>query len=291
MAIRSRNFSDVCHMGVTSSDRGPSSNIWSNCPWFELQNNPFKGFHVCEDFTGSAFTQAANIAAGAAGGIKTGPWVAFTGATAGSLISQEVDEPYGVLQLQTTTNDETVCLSAFGGVPTSTYTYNGGQFVFESGKRIWMESRIKLPAITDDLEGVFVGFGQEGLAATVAIIGADDALADVDLVGFHKHADDSHTAAASLDIKYKTNGDSQTGGTKALATAHTFVADTYVKIGLYCDGVNVFFYVNNVLKKTLPISTTYFPDGEEMAFYAALTNKGGGDAMLNIDWVRLACEF
>jgi len=257
----------------SSTVRNISPAIWQTCPWEEIKANPGLGVTFESDFLD--FTQAANIAAVAS--IQQNGVVAFTGATAGSTVTQETDEPYGVACLSCTTDNETVCLTGPG-------KNVAGHFVFETGKKLWMEARVKLPVLTDDLQGVFVGLGEEGLCVTVGVIGADDAMTDKDYVGFHHLAADGDT----FDTVFNTSG----GGTSPVtikADAVTIVADTYVNLGIYCDGTTVYFYKDGVvLADSVALTATDFPDGEEMAWYMALTNKGGGDAVANIDWVRIA---
>jgi hypothetical protein len=258
---------------LAAGTRQPSNAIWQTCPWDLIQAGAVDGITYWNDFYNAV--QAANVAA-AATTMDNGV-VAFTGATAGSTVSSNADEPYGVAALNCTTDDETVCIAALSGRNTA------GQIVFESGKQVWMEARVKIASIADDLIGMFCGFGEEGLCVTVGVIGANDALTDKDLIGFHKDA----AAEAVLAVKHNTAGGG--GITSLIATAAAMVADTYMKLGIYCDGTTVYFYVNGVVNATsVLLSAINFPDGEEMAFYYALTNKGGGDCVAEIDWVKIA---
>ena len=248
--------------------------IWDSCPIDAIRNGTVDGVFFETDFVDTG-AQANNVAAAAStlgGGVE-----AFTGATAGSTITKETDEPYGVLSLNCTTDNETVCLAGPG-------SNTAGQIVIAANKRTWIEARIKRTLLTNDLEGLFLGFGEEGLCVTVGVIGADDDMTDKDYVGFHALAADGDT----FDTVYNT----ASGGTSPVtlkADAVTVVADTYVKLGIYSDGTTVTFYKDGTaLADTVLVAATDFPNGEEMCFYYALTNKGGEDAAAQIDWIKVA---
>jgi hypothetical protein len=263
----------------TASSRMPSAGIWRNCPYFELQNGLKDGHAVFNDFTTGHYTQAANVAASATT-IRDGGMAAFTGATAGGTVGPSLAAPYGVVELKNTTDGEATVLQLAG---------NGniaGQFVFEAGKKTWMEARIKVANITTNEHGVALVFGEEGLTTATGVITAADALADKDLVGFH------YTAAATTAIGTYHNTAGGGGISTIDATAGVLAADTFTKLGLYSDGTTVKFFQDGVLlDTTVLVAATNFPDGEEMALYFALvTGSGGGDCTASIDWFRAAQE-
>lgn len=256
-----------------NASRMPSAAIWGNCPWSAIASGELDGHAVFEDFLGN-FVQANNVAAAAS--TLPSPFAAFTGATAGGTISQPADAPIGVAALNNTTNDETTCL-VLGGKGLA------GQWVFEAGKSLWFEARIKINTIADTKMGLFCGFGEEGLCVTVGICAADDTLTDKDLIGFFHVAGDGDM----LDTVYKTAGGA--GTQTHTADAVTLVADTYVKVGITCDGTSIRFYKDGVqIGAALALSAAEVPDGEEMCFYLAMTSSGGDDIVSSIDWVKIA---
>lgn len=257
-----------------NADRMPTAALWANCPWAEILEGRVDGHVLFEDFLGN-FVQAANVAASAT--TLPSPFAAFTGATAGGTVAQPTDEPYGVLQLNNTTDNETTCV-AVGGKQLA------GQWILQAGKRLWAETRVKLNTVSDTKLGAFIGFGEEGLCVTVGICAADDTLTDKDLVGFFHNAADGD----QLDLVHNTasGGGVTTLEGDALATA--LAADTYTKLGIYCDGTTIFFYQDGTLLNSVALSATNVPDGEELCFYFAMTSSGGDDIVMEVDWLKLA---
>lgn len=262
---------------MANAARMPSASIWKNCPWDELNAGQLDGFTYWNDFVQGHYSQAANVAASATT-IRDGGMCAFTGATAGGTVAPALDSPYGVVKLANTTDGETTILQALG---------NGniaGQVVFEAGRRVWFEARVKVLNTTTNEHDIFVGFGEEGLAVNAGVITAADALTDKDLIGFNKLG----AATTALTITHNTAGG---GGVTNLATATTIAADTWANYGIVCDGTTVFFYKDGVQITSVLLSATNFPDGEEMAFYYALVaGSGGGDEVASIDWLKVAMQ-
>lgn len=255
------------------SSRMPTSSLWATCPFADLQAGTRDGWTYWNDFVDDGYALANNQTV-----TRVGRGVyAATAATAGTTLTQLATAPYGVLSLNATTDNEDVVLMALGGANTA------GQVVFTSGKKFWFEARIKAVNITDSKFGIFCGLAEEGLCATTAVIGADGALTDKDYVGFHRLEADGD----KLDIVYNTAaaGDSPVS---VLADAVTLVADTYVKVGIYCDGATVYFYADGSLLGSVALSAAGFPDGEEMAFYFVLMAAHADDASAQIDWIRAA---
>lgn len=265
----------VTYAGGLSADTGrmPSGAVWAQCPWDLLKNGAMDGHVYWNDFTGN-YALAYNNTATNLGSDVMG----CTDGTAGSTLTMETDEPYGVISLNCTTDNEDVGISVLGGSNTA------GQIVFSSGKQTWFEARIKRTLITDSKSTIFCGFAEEALLVNGSLVTTSDALADKDYVGFTALFADGD----ALDIVYNT----ASGGTSPvthLADAATLAADTYVKVGAWCDGEHVRFYVNGVKVGTdLALTATDFPDGEEMAFYYVMGLGHGDDAACQIDWVRIA---
>jgi hypothetical protein len=203
----------------------------------------------------------------------------FTGATEGSTISQLATDPNGAVVLATTTDNESVGISCLGG------NNAAAQFVLTSGKKAWFEARIKTVNITDAKYGLFCGFAEEGLLAEGGLLDDADALADKDYIGFVRIAADGD----KLDTVHRK----ATGAAVVVkADAVTVAANTYIKVGFYCDGTTVTFYADGVaLADTCALATATVPTAEEMAFYFILNAAHGDDCSATIDWVRIAREF
>jgi hypothetical protein len=267
-------FDTAFPVSGSAAGRGPSPLIWDTCPVLDYQLDPTKGMAYFNDLHFSHALAANQTKTYLAGGIS-----GFTGATAGSTISSLISDPNGVLVLATTTDNESVGIQALGALDTA------GQFVLTSGKKSWFEARIKVVNITDAKFGLFCGFAEEGLLAENGMIGDDDALPDKDYIGFFRVAADGD----KLDtVHRKAAGAAVT----VQADAVTMAADTWKKVGFYCDGTTVTFYADGVaLATTCALATATVPTAEEMAFNFVLNAAHADDCSIQIDWVRVAREF
>ncbi|HQE30331.1 MAG TPA: hypothetical protein PL151_21480, partial [Phycisphaerae bacterium] len=248
------------------------SPFWESCPLDLIRKGVVNGFEYFNDFLGN-YVLANNktvqhLDSGIAG---------YTAATLGTALTMPADEPTGVCILNSTTTQEDAGISALGGLNTA------GQ-VLLTGRRTWIEGRVKLgpDAAGKHDAAAFFGLAEEGLAAKGGVLGFAGAMNDKDYLGFY-HVQGEE----KWDAVYNT------AGLGVLAThvadAHVSVADTYVKLGIYCDGTSVYFYVNGVqVGDALALTTAGVPDDQAMAFYFVLMNVGGETAEAAIDWVHIA---
>jgi len=266
----------------TATGRGLSPGLWGSCPVQELKNNPQSGHFFFDDFI-DGITIAANTNTAAASALgTTGSWTGCTAATAGSTVSTLATNYQGAVVLSSTTDNEDaiICYPKGGHV--------AGMYKFSSDTRLWMEARIQVNSIADTIAQLFVGFAEEGLVATTTLLAINEAgIADKDYVAFYR----AYADGDKLDAVWNTASGGSSPVT-AQADAATLVATTWTKVGMYCDGTTVWFYQNGtVIGKDL-IADTDFPDGEEMAFYAALMcGAAGSDATMTLDWVALAQAY
>lgn len=260
----------------TASNRGPSPLIWDDCNVLDFMINPTNGFVYFNDFVEGGYTLATGQSVTHLNRGVTG----YTDTTANTIATAS-DEPTGVLQMLTSTDNEGATISVLGGVN------DGGQIVFNtaSTEQVWMEARIKKLNITDSKFNIFCGFAEEGLNSTLALISNTGALEVVDHVGFHNLEGDGELMST---VHATSGGALVTVG----ADVVTLVANTYIKLGMHFDGTTLTFYVNGVaLADTITKTDANFPDGEELAFYLAVVNASGDNAETAIDWVRIAREF
>ncbi|NOQ21588.1 MAG: hypothetical protein GQ565_02910 [Candidatus Aegiribacteria sp.] len=266
---------EATELAGTAAGRGPSPLIWDGCPWLQFQMGSDDGLTYFNDFHDGNYVLAANQTVTDLGQGVSG----FSAATGGSTISMNADEPVGALTLNSTTDNEDAGICILGGLNTA------GQVKLVSGKKFWFEARIKSLNITDAKFGIFCGFAEEGVNATTALISNADALNDLDYVGFHKLAADGD----KLDTVHRKNSGA---AVTVKADAVTLVANTYKKIGIYCDGTTITFYADGVaLADTALLATATVPTGEEMAFYFVAMNAHGDAAESTIDWARIAVEL
>lgn len=265
----------------TNSGRGLSPSIWHNCPIMQYKNDPQSGMFYFDDFTDGIVVANNSAVATAAALGTTGNWAACTAATSGTAISTLATNHQGIVHLESTTDNED-CIIAY---PKNAHTH--GIFKFTSGKKLWMEARVSVVNITDSKFNAFFGFAEEGLVATTTLITASDAMADKDYVGFQRVFADGD----KLDTVFNTAGGSTSPVTVG-ADALTMVAGTFKKLGIYCDGTNVYFFSDGVrLYRATTLAATDFPDGEEMAFYAGLMLGHGDTASIELDWVAFAQSY
>lgn len=275
LMLTSDNLGQAGSASGTAAGRGPSPLIWDTCPVLDFILDPTQGWVFFDDFIAYGPVLAANQSATALGN-----WIGFTGATAGSTIAMATDAREGECIISADTANEDSNMSVLNGSHTS------GHVTFEAGKKTWMECRVKVDDVTNAHLNAFIGFGEEGLNTSLAIISNTDAVTDKDLIGFVVLTGDGD----AWQTQYNTDGG---GGVTVLsATAAVITINTYSKLGIYCDGTTIFFYHNGVLlADSIALSAANIPDGEELAFYLSLQAIGADDVELSIDWIRIAQQF
>lgn len=264
----------------TATGRGLSPGLWSTCPVQELKANPQSGMFFFDDFIDGIDVAANQNTAAAAALGTTGNWAACTAATGGTVIATAADNYQGVVKLETTTDNEDaiICYPKGGHI--------AGKFILNTTTRLWMEARVSILNITTNKFNAFFGFAEEGLVATTTLLTNADAMADKDYVGFQK----TYAGTTAISSVYNTESGATSPATVAAAAA-TVAADTFTKIGMYCDGTTVWFYQNGAMGTGVTIATADFPDGEEMAFYAGVMAGHGDLCSVSLDWVALAQAY
>ncbi len=255
-------------LGLADTSRGPSQSIWSDCPVLEIVNGVTDGIHLFDDFISGP-----RVAAGAEA--ATGLYRGF--ASTGGLVA-DGGEFGGTLDLSSDGDDEGASFR------TSCSPFQ----IARSQGKLWFEARVKTSTITDTKHGIFVGLmADNALTATVPITAAG-AIADVNIVGFHRLEGDGD----QFDTIYKADGVTQV---TVQADAAVIVADTWVKLGMVFDPSNnsLSFYRNGV-----KLSTTYtvvaaagtdFPNDVRLGFVIAVLNATASTpGSSEIDWVRIA---
>lgn len=150
----------------------------------------------------------------------------------------------------------------------------GEGFLLAAGKKAFFKTRLKISDATQS--DLLVG-----LAVTdTTLQGSVDGDGVTDGIFFSK--DDGDT---NLDIQVQKN--TTTGQIRATAI-HTVVADTFVELAWYFDGVSECrYYVDGVHKGTLDASSTYLPD-TELTVSLAIMNGEAVAKTCTWDYV-LAC--
>lgn len=153
------------------------------------------------------------------------------------------------------------------------------------GKPIYFEARVNMSTLVGNM---FVGLAEEGSAVADFIADASGTLADKDYIGFLV---DEDAPTVARFVYHKGSGTA----TNVISSAHTFVADTFVKLGFvidpnardqnriitaYVEGVEQSSYVT----KTLYENTTDFPTGEELAPIFGGKNNNAAK-VVRADWI------
>lgn len=152
----------------------------------------------------------------------------------------------------------------------------GEGFLLAAGKKAFFKARVK---ISDATQSDFL----IGLAVTdTTLQGSVDGDGVTDGIFFNKDDGD-----ANLDIQVQKNA--TTGQTRATAI-HTVVADTFMELAWYFDGVSELkYYVDGVHKGTLDASSTYLPD-TELTVSLAIMNGEAVSKTCTLDYVLAALE-
>jgi len=268
-------------VAASNTDRGLSPGLWNTCPVELLKANPAYGTFFLDDFTGGGIVVANNKDTAAVSALgTTGVWTGCTAATSGTAITTLATNYQGVVHLESTTDDEDAIIA----YPKT--AQSAGPFKMSSATRLWMEARVSILNTTTNKFNAFFGFAEEGLVATTTLITASDAMADKDYVGFQK----TFAGTTGIASVYNTESGSSSPVTVAAAAA-TVAADTFTKIGMYCDGTTCYFYQNGARGTGVAIATADFPDDEEMAFYIGLMLGHGDTASIEVDWVAIAQAY
>jgi hypothetical protein len=254
--------------GSADTSRCPSPSIWADCPALEIESGVASGIHFFDDFLSGP-----RVAAGAEA--ATGKYLGFASTNATVLDGGEWG---GSLVMTGTTDNEGV------GFRTATAPF---QIARAQGK-LWFEARVKSSTIADTKHGIFVGLMDDAAITATSPITAAGAIADRNIVGFHRLEGDGDY----FDSIYKANGVTQvTVGSDAAVIE----ADTYVKLGMVFNPADnvLAFYRNGVRladSKTIPAAAgTDFPNDVRLGLvFSAVLATGTTPGSAEIDWLRCA---
>jgi len=241
------------HYDISSaSGRGPSEDLWQDCPWQEIKNDLGHGFYYETDFMGPLDpTDACG-------------WE-VTQATSGAL-----DSVIGV-------GGE---LHATAGAATADQGVNAQLLNCcvkpAAGKTIWFETRAQFSNL--DPNQYFVGIASTD---TTLIAGGELDETNPSSIGFFQ---DVNSDADNIGcITQKAGSNETTENVAEISEA------TWVKLGFRVNGVSsVQFYVDGELVETSS-DTDDIADGVEMCLSLVCQNEDGSNTnTLKLDWVRIA---
>lgn len=253
---------------LADTSRGPSPSIWGDCPSAEITNGDKDGYLLFDDFLNGPL-----VAAGAEAGY--GGYRGF--ADTGGLV-QDGGEIGGTLDL-----------SSDGDNEGASFRMSCAPFqISRNHGKLWFEARVKSSTITDTKHGLFVGLMANAALTATSPITAAGAIADVNIVGFHRLEGDGDY----FDTIYKADGVTQV---TVQSDAAVLVADTYVKVGFVYDPktYTLTFYKNGVkLSSAVTIAAaagTDFPNDVRLGLVIAVLNATATTpGSSEIDWWRCA---
>jgi hypothetical protein len=143
----------------------------------------------------------------------------------------------------------------------------GGAFVPAASKHIWFECRLRQSQLASQFYA--------GLAVIDTSLIAAGALAHTDSIGFSSVTDDGVLLANTRAASASTT-----------SSAHTLVADTFVRLGFVVNGVtSVTFYVNGTATATT--HTANIPSAAVLTPSFVCQATGSGTPILSVDYVRV----
>jgi hypothetical protein len=255
------------------TSRGPSPNIWADCPWEDLVENPGLGVTFFDDFMNFPITPPTTEG-------NWGPYAVFTD-TGGTVAN--VAEQGGAVAFGSDGDNEGASIR----------TVASPFKISQTTGKFWFEARVKSSTIADTKHGIFLGLMESTPLTAIVPITAAGALADKNLVGFLRNEGDGDM----FDTVYKADG---VTAVTVQADAVTLVADTYVKIGMVYEQRNdpqtgfsyvLSFYANNLklasYKRIPSAAGTDFPNDITMGpVFAVLNATASTPGTSTIDWWR-----
>lgn len=269
----------VIHQGQ-SGGSGMSPRIWDRMKGSALAPDGFRqGKSFADDFL--CFPYVNPGTGGTVNGNALGYGYYVDTATAAGTIKQLASSSNGIVELATAAQDNHENWLTSGG---NTGTLAMISDTSGSDKTLLFEARFSVGQIAT--HGVFIGLGEEGLAAANTIADGST-LADKDLIGFWL----LEGAPTTLVFGYRKAGGSVV---TVIASLATIAADTWYKVGFAYEPTapaakRISVYLDNVENAThvtaTNIATATFPDGEELALLAGVkTHTESAAGKLNLDW-------
>lgn len=267
-----------------NTDFGPSPDLWADCPVSEFTENPSKGFERYDDFQFAPVLVTPTITTQALYG---GGYKAF-GSASGTLLGKQA-EGGGGLEFITGGSDNDGINIQLIQTPLKMALGKGD---------LWFEGRASFASIADTVGGWFFGLAETMTLTAIVPITAAGAIADKNLVGFHRDEADGD----NLDVIYKADGVTKVtvkaDAVSTTANTHTvagsLAAATFIKLGMRLrasTGVLTFFLNGVALPdtKTLPSAAgTDFPNDVLLAPIFAGVAATGAAQTANLSWWRWA---
>jgi len=262
----------TCRRSEKVGDAGTGlSTFWKDCPMSAIRNDPGIGYMMEDDFVDLGLSGAITTIISSAG---IGRYLVFGGNTETILPDYTLG---GGIVLLTSTSNQAVSI-----------TTKQTPFQITSGYgSLWFEGRFKFSTITTNHQGWFIGLMDTTAQDATHPLTNASALADQNLVGFHKP--EANTTA--FDTSYRANG---VAAVEVNSDVGTLTTSDYFKLGMKFDTSNnvLSFYIDGVVQataKTIPNATgTDFPADVTLAPVVAAQGVSNDDKTITMDWWKCA---
>ncbi len=253
----------------TASGRGPSPDLWGDCPWGEYTSGLGNGVTYLNEYVGRLGGGQQSLTGTST--TEIADWIQ-TEVTSGLTVRSEVVG--GILRVSSqasSTNDVGL-----------TVMYRATPFAPTDTKTIWFEARVAMTDVDAGAEDqFFIGLTDVITSALPSGV-VDDT---VDKVGFFHH--DGTTLSTLSFITAKTSVEEIT------TSAATGLTDgTFIKLGFKIDWVSsvqtITPYVNGVAGTVHNTASEVPTAGTGLGICLAAVSEGTTTALLDVDWVRVA---
>lgn len=212
------------------------------------------------------------------------PWIPTTAITNGAVANTPSPWQAAIIDSGATVAvNTTAAIGANGVLTLADATASEGAAVYgqktiqlTSGKRFWMEARLRTNDVTDNAV-------QFGLSSLDAVTDPEDLWDTSTATGVaFGIVDGSATTVMTADLA--NNGPATSTGTRALS------ADTWHILAIYYDGVRMHGYVDGRLSVTYETAAN-IPIGVAVApFFGHINGNGAGGNVVVFDYIRWASE-
>lgn len=267
---------------TADTSRGPSPNIWHDCPVLEIMEDPGVGWGFFDDFLDVWLdgTQSTEIAWGRYKVFNTG-----SGSVSADETVNSVETAGGLIEVTCDTDND----SGSFATQAEPFRLSGAA---STGNKLWFECRLSTSSIATNGVGWLLGLAETQLwtLATGVPFNAEGSTITntASFIGFNYPEDDTTT----LDTVYS---DRATSFTQVKDAGITIAANTFLKLGMTYDPQNtvetIVFYANGVpLVDVISSSTltglTNLDAGTLGLIFAQVADSSGTAITTHLDWWR-----
>lgn len=266
------------NLGSEDTNRGPSPNIWGDCPIMSIMEGSIAGTMFLDDFDDFPFkaSQTTEVNHG-----RYKIYAEGTGTWAGVSTVNSLEVGKGVLKTDLTGDEDTSALAQ--SYPSFLLTSTAG--------KLWFEARLCQSTIADNTVGWFIGLAETEQFTLASNVPFDAASVLLDnsgsMIGFKHEEGGLGEVDTCYNDRATTLTDIETG-------VDTFTAYEWIKLGMVFDPdaiatERIKFYVNNLetdtpMSNATLIALTYLDANALGLLFANVADSSYGDNYL--DWWR-----